>query len=288
MYGTIRLRFVGVRYLPDPALTALVPWSGPPRVVPMDPSAFDRLSRAFAVAPTRRSALAGLTGALATLVARLTPTNTPETAAQASICRPLGGRCFPDRGVECCRGATCQQGICRCPKQTRRCGNRCLPKSRCCRHRDCPGNQRCLKGRCQCPAGKKRCQGRCIPRHACCRDGECGTHGTCVKGSCRCDRGFKRCGNACIPAGGCCTDSECDGIGQACRNHVCVTQACGQGGPCRVFVTNQTFQGNLGGVAGGDELCQTAADSSELTRGGTYKAWLSGTTADSSPSMRFT
>jgi len=39
----------------------------------------------------------------------------------------------------------------------------------------------------------------------------------------------------------------------------------------RVFVTSGTFDGNLGGLAGGDSLCMTAA----ATLGGTWTAWLS-------------
>ena len=40
-----------------------------------------------------------------------------------------------------------------------------------------------------------------------------------------------------------------------------------------VFVTNDEFDGNLGGLAGADAICQAAADEAEL--GGTWTAWLS-------------
>jgi len=40
-----------------------------------------------------------------------------------------------------------------------------------------------------------------------------------------------------------------------------------------VFVTKKTFSGNLGGVAGADEECQTAAAAAGLA--GTFRAWLS-------------
>ena len=40
-----------------------------------------------------------------------------------------------------------------------------------------------------------------------------------------------------------------------------------------IFVTSERWDGNLGGIAGGDTKCQTAADNSKL--GGTWKAVLS-------------
>jgi hypothetical protein len=58
---------------------------------------------------------------------------------------------------------------------------------------------------------------------------------------------------------------------------------CGAGGPCRVFVTSTEYGGILGGLLGADAICQQLADGRKL--GGTYKAWLSDSTA--SPSTRF-
>ncbi len=51
----------------------------------------------------------------------------------------------------------------------------------------------------------------------------------------------------------------------------------------RVFVTSGMFTGNLGGLAGADTICATAASSAKL--GGTWMAWLS--TAASTPAIRF-
>jgi hypothetical protein len=48
---------------------------------------------------------------------------------------------------------------------------------------------------------------------------------------------------------------------------------CGAGGPCTVFVTSTTYNGNLGGLAGGDAACQTRATAAGLP--GTFRAWLS-------------
>jgi len=44
----------------------------------------------------------------------------------------------------------------------------------------------------------------------------------------------------------------------------------------RVFITNEKFNGNLGGLAGADAKCQTSANRASL--GGTWKAWLSDST----------
>ena len=54
-------------------------------------------------------------------------------------------------------------------------------------------------------------------------------------------------------------------------------------GPCRVFVTSTTQDGNLGGLSGADAICQNLATSANLT--GTYRAWLSDDSQ--SPSTRF-
>jgi len=58
---------------------------------------------------------------------------------------------------------------------------------------------------------------------------------------------------------------------------------CGEGGRCRVFVSENQYGGRIGGLAGADEACQLVAAASNLR--GTYKAWLSDSTA--SPSTRF-
>ncbi len=212
----------------------------------MKSSSFDRLSRVFAVASSRRSTLAGLFTAVVGAVVRTDPASAQKPPR---VCRPIGKPCFPDRGLECCRGATCQEGICRCPKRTRRCGNRCVAKNKCCHNADCPNNQVCNKHRCRCRPGQKRCRNRCISKDACC--GGCPADEVCVEGT-------------------------------------CLPKACGRKGVCRVFVTSETFTGDLGGVAGADAKCQQLADASPLTRGGRYKAWISNTSIESSPARRFT
>lgn len=62
-----------------------------------------------------------------------------------------------------------------------------------------------------------------------------------------------------------------------------VSSATAQGPSSIVFVTSQTFDGNLGGLTGADAKCQTLAEAAGL--GGLYKAWLSDSTG--SPITRF-
>ena len=58
--------------------------------------------------------------------------------------------------------------------------------------------------------------------------------------------------------------------------------------PRTVFVTSQSSNANLGGVAGADALCQAAADSgASIVPNGTYLAWISDGTGNS-PSVNFT
>jgi hypothetical protein len=51
-----------------------------------------------------------------------------------------------------------------------------------------------------------------------------------------------------------------------------------------VFVSSQTYAGNLGGVSGADSLCQSLAQRAGLT--GTFKAWLGA--QGSTPGTRWT
>ena len=45
--------------------------------------------------------------------------------------------------------------------------------------------------------------------------------------------------------------------------------------PRKVFVTSQTYQGNLGGVSGADAKCQALADAATPPVPGSFLAWLS-------------
>jgi hypothetical protein len=63
----------------------------------------------------------------------------------------------------------------------------------------------------------------------------------------------------------CSDNSDCTS-GSLCVESMCMSAK-------RVFVTSQTYPGNLGGLAAGDSLCQARAQAQNLS--GTYKAWLS-------------
>ena len=54
--------------------------------------------------------------------------------------------------------------------------------------------------------------------------------------------------------------------------------------PKKVFISSQTYVGNLGGLAGADQLCQRLASTAGLT--GTFKAFLS--SSNSTPATRWT
>jgi hypothetical protein len=66
---------------------------------------------------------------------------------------------------------------------------------------------------------------------------------------------------------------NCGDCGRVCSSGTC------EGGDCvlRVFLTLETFDGNLGGLAGADAACQSEARAAGLS--GTYRAWLSDSTA---------
>jgi hypothetical protein len=70
--------------------------------------------------------------------------------------------------------------------------------------------------------------------------------------------------------------SSCPG---GCSVGDCIGGVCGKA----VFVTSQSFTGNVGGLAGADAICQTLAIAAGLP--GKYLAWLS--TMSSPPSKRF-
>ena len=79
----------------------------------------------------------------------------------------------------------------------------------------------------------------------------------------------------------------CGEPGTTCNDGLCFNGAasgvCDQNGKCRtepsasgdclVFVTSSTQDGNLGGLAGADAICQRSADAAGLK--GSFKAWLS-------------
>ncbi len=65
----------------------------------------------------------------------------------------------------------------------------------------------------------------------------------------------------------------CNGASAICTYGVCMEPTLLK----RVFVTSDTFNGNLGGVAGADQKCQDAATTAGLS--GTFRAWISDSTS---------
>lgn len=74
---------------------------------------------------------------------------------------------------------------------------------------------------------------------------------------------------------------NCGTCGNACASRTCMNGLCAK----LVFATKQTYSGALGGVAGGNAKCQSAAATAGLT--GTYLAWLSDAVGNS-PAANFT
>lgn len=76
-------------------------------------------------------------------------------------------------------------------------------------------------------------------------------------------------GNACGSGGNQCADC---GSNRFCIDAVCQVEPLPAGAKL-AFVTRTTFKGNLGGLAGADQLCDGAAQAGTLP--GRFKAWLS-------------
>jgi hypothetical protein len=169
----------------------------------------------------------------------------------------------------------------------------------------CAAGQRCRNRACVCDTTS--CHGCCAGDE--CRPGDsdpfCGTGGATCR-ACppnqRCAGGVCTCTAAICPTG-CCAGTECRngdadgfcGTGgatcqacasyQTCANGACVDRACGAGGPCRVFLTSTEHDGNLGGLAGADRICQRLAAAANLPGAASFMAWASD--ASASPATRF-
>jgi hypothetical protein len=125
---------------------------------------------------------------------------------------------------------------------------------------------------------RRRCRKRAKQRNSCARTcaGCCDTSDGCRAGTTKavCGTDGARC-------------QQCTGD-QVCTNGNCAPPGCGAGGPCLVFLTSTTHDGNLqgtsaSGLLGADAICQQRARAAGLS--GTYKAWLSDSTG--SPDSRF-
>ena len=213
----------------------------------------------------------------------------------------VGGSCTCSGAscpIGCCDGRTCQDGTT---------SNRCGRGGAACD--TCADDQECVDGTCTCTAAS--CAAGCCAQGVCRVDdaNACGTGGgpctdcdpgqRCVSGDCVCDatscQGGCCNGRTCVPIGEqsngrCGTGTsgaacvECPAI-QECGAGVCRNRACGDGGPCLVFLSSSQHNGNLGGLAGADATCRNLAAAAGLPRANFFLAWLSD--GSTSPATRF-
>ena len=125
----------------------------------------------------------------------------------------------------------------------------------------------------------------------------CASDDECMSGNCPatdlvcCDLPCAGVCESCLAAQTCGVDGTCRDIAagtdpdmECMQNNVCFGGSCQTGKI--VFATSLTYNGNLGGLAGADQKCQTHAMMGCLPSTATFMAWLS--TAQDSPSTRFT
>src|SRR5215212_6677746 len=107
--------------------------------------------------------------------------------------------------------------------------------------------------------------GKCKPKCPECKQCKKGKHGK--KGKCK----PKPNGTAC--SAGSCQNGSCAAVTPQSSPPPPQSPPCGAGGPCSVFLSSITYDGNLGGLSGADAKCQGLAAVAGLP--GIYKAWLS-------------
>lgn len=133
----------------------------------------------------------------------------------------------------------------------------------------------------------------CLAASSTSLDGMCNGSASCSSFGEACQSGsiLVTCGSDGCKLG--CTQGESitsyDSLGEVCHidgsQHSCSSSAygCNETALCsqkRVFVTNTTYTGNIGGLSGADSNCQSQADAASL--GGTWKAWLSDASTNAS------
>jgi hypothetical protein len=105
--------------------------------------------------------------------------------------------------------------------------------------------------------------------------------GCCDNGSCKAGTAPAACGVGGVSCTAC-------AAGEGCQDGECVKLPCGAGGPCLVFVTSTTDNGNISAddaLEAADSLCQELANKALPALPGAYKAWLSAEFDD--PANRF-
>lgn len=215
--------------------------------------------------------------------------NADETDACASTCVPPGcGDGVVQEGEDCDHGpANADDAACTsaCKKAT--CGDSLLGPGEAC---DPPADMMCTD-----MCALTSCDGMGLDVGEAC-DGSPGCTPTCLLNTCGdgfqigdegCDDGNLQNGDGCTAT---CRKVEC-GDGQVVEGELCddgnQTPLDGCHGCARdayfLFVTEEKFTGDLGGLKSADTKCQNSAEAAGLT--GTFRAWLSDGT--SSPAMSF-
>lgn len=245
----------------------------------MDDARFDRLTRTLSGLNTRRGTLAGLLGGLILPLIRNPRVGARNRRGQAAL-------------AEKRRHKKCQAGLTTCKiKKGKRKKKLCVDAQTdplncggC--GLTCASGQSCLEG---------RCTSACTP--------PCPTCQTCNSATGQCQADPAQVGQVCGTCLTCRADGQCATVApnrtvcggsgpnaSICCNGVCCDGCCGTDGSCGAclaFVTSLLFarNGSFGGLAAADEICQSAADAEGADLPGSYKAWLSDSTA--SPRTRF-
>jgi hypothetical protein len=142
-------------------------------------------------------------------------------------------------------------------------------------------------------------------RDAQCCAGSCGEEDARGRRRCACADPEVACGHTCCQSGDRCLDGVCERATPTSTPTTTPTPtntptstptntptntptstpvpACGEGGPCTVFVSGLAYNGYLGGLTSADGLCQGDARAAGLS--GPYLAWLADSTG--SPATRF-
>jgi len=147
---------------------------------------------------------------------------------------------------------------------------------------ECLGNEHCVDE----PCINNVCGATLADGDPCTRSAAC-LSGHCVDGVC-CDLACDGACEACVASKTCGQDGTCapvtagtDPDAECTAPNVCFAGSCQSG--TVVFTTSINYNGNFGGLAGADAICQTHATMACLP--GTYMAWLS--TSQHTPSIRF-
>ncbi len=121
----------------------------------MDAARFDALVRSLDFHAPRRAALGAIGAGLAALLA-------------------IGGDEDAEAKKKKCKG------------KKKKCGKKCIPKSKCCKSSECGPDQTCQNGRCTCPGEFFACGDTCVTGGECCVASDCGPIYECADGFCLC------------------------------------------------------------------------------------------------------